>query len=81
MSMTRVFLSSTTRDLESYRDAIYKAIVGLDGYHCMRMEDFGARDARPDELCRSNVGECDIFVGIIGHQYGSSPVGKREVIH
>jgi|SRR5580658_9319984 len=45
-----VFLSSVAQGLEECRDAAYRAIEGLDGYHCDRMEDFGARDAPPIEL-------------------------------
>jgi hypothetical protein len=66
-----VFLSSVSQGLEPYRDAVYKAIEGLDGYHCARMEDFGARDMDSDSFCRARVADCDIFVGILGHQYGS----------
>ena len=48
--MKKVFLSSTARDLTEYRDKVYQAIDGLDGFHCVRMEDFGARNARADEF-------------------------------
>ncbi len=73
-----VFLSSTARDLKEYREAAYRAIEGLDGYHCVRMEDFGARDWDADEFCRAKVGECDLFVGIVGHLYGSCPDGCEK---
>lgn len=73
MSIRTVFLSSTAKDLTDYREAAYQAIEGLDGYHSVRMEDFGARDAMADEFCQSKVAECDLFVGIVGHCYGSSP--------
>jgi hypothetical protein len=66
-----IFLSSVSQGLEPYREAVYKAIEGLDDYHCVRMEDFGARDTDPDSFCRSRVADCDIFVGILGQQYGS----------
>jgi hypothetical protein len=69
--METVFLSSATQGLEAYRDAVYKAIEGLDGYHCLRMEDFGSRDTGSDEFCRAVVADCSIFVGILGHQYGT----------
>ncbi len=72
-----VFLSSTARDLGPYRDAVFKAISGLDGFHCVRMEDFGARDWEADDFCRAKVSECDVFVGLIGHLYGSSPPGSK----
>jgi hypothetical protein len=69
--MPTVFLSSVARGLEQYRDAVYRAIEGLDGYHCVRMEDFGARDQTPHSLCVDKVGSCDVFVGIAGHRYGN----------
>lgn len=71
----RVFLSSTARDLGPHREAIFKAISGLDGFQCVRMEDFGARDWEADAFCRAKVGGCDVFLGLVGHLYGSSPEG------
>jgi len=72
-AVRHVFLSSTAKDLGPYRDAVFKAISGLDGFHCIRMEDFGARDWEADEFCRAKVAECDVFVALIGHLYGSLP--------
>ncbi|MDQ2944939.1 MAG: DUF4062 domain-containing protein [Acidobacteriota bacterium] len=69
--MPTVFLSSVSSGLKEYRDAVYKAIEGLDGYHCVRMEDFGARSGTPYSVCLAKVGDCDSFVGIVGHEYGS----------
>ncbi|MEA2602603.1 MAG: hypothetical protein QOF89_3595 [Acidobacteriota bacterium] len=37
-AVRNVFLSSTARDLGPYRDAVYKAISGLDGFHCVRKD-------------------------------------------
>ncbi len=75
--MKTVFLSSTGRDLSAYRDAACKAVEGLDGYHCVRMEDFGARNWGADAFDRAKVGECDVFVGIVGHCYGGSPKRRK----
>src|SRR4051794_11068003 len=50
LTMVEVFLSSTARDLSECRTGVYRAIEGLAGYHCVRMEDFGAWDTMPDEL-------------------------------
>ena len=75
--MLTVFLSSTTKDLAQCREAAYRAITGLDGYHCVRMEDFGSWDKAPDDFCRSKVAKCDLFVCIAGPLYGSrSPSGR-----
>lgn len=76
-AVRNVFLSSTAKDLGPYRDAVFKAISGLDGFHCVRMEDFGARDWAADDFCRAKVAECDVFAGLIGHLYGSSPPGSK----
>lgn len=74
--MVNVFLSSTARDLSECREAVYKAVEGLQGYHCVRMEDFGSWNAAPDDFCRSKVAECDILVCLAGPLYGSlTPAG------
>ena len=78
MTTETVFLSSTARDLAKHREAVYRAIEGLDGYHCKRMEDFGARDREADDFCRAKVAECDLLVGIVGHLYGSCPPGSEQ---
>jgi hypothetical protein len=39
-----VFLSSTGADLREYREAALLAMQKLDGWKCVRMEDFGARE-------------------------------------
>jgi tetratricopeptide (TPR) repeat protein len=74
--MRTVFLSSTSKDLTHCRDASYRAIEGLRGYHCVRMEDFGSWSDAPDDFCRARVAECDVFVCIVGPLYGSrTPAG------
>ena len=76
-AVRRVFLSSTARDLAPHREAVSQAIAGLDGFQCVRMEDFGARDWEADAFCRARVAECDVFLGLVGHLYGSSPPGRE----
>lgn len=74
--MRTVFLSSVGRDLREFREAAFRAIEGLEGYHCCRMEDFGSWDIDPDEFCRAKVGQADVFVGLLGPLYGSvTPAG------
>jgi hypothetical protein len=69
--MRTVFLSSTSKDLTAHREAAYHAIESLDGYHCVRMEDFGARSAQADDLCVQKIRESDLVVFLIGPSYGS----------
>ncbi len=73
--MYKVFLSSTSRDLEVYREAVHRAIDGLPGLQLVKMEDFGARNAKAKDLCERLVRECDLLVGLMGHYYGSCPPG------
>lgn len=72
----RVFLSSTSRDLVEYREAVHRAIDGLPGFQLVKMEDFGARNASPKDLCAGLVRDCDLFVGVIGHYHGRCPPGE-----
>ncbi len=76
--MKTAFLSSTAKDLAEYRQAAYKVFEGLDDWHCVWMEDFGARNWEADDFCRAKVAECDVFVGIVGHLYGSCPEGSDQ---
>ncbi|HVT19133.1 MAG TPA: DUF4062 domain-containing protein [Thermoanaerobaculia bacterium] len=75
--MWTVFLSSTSVDLAPYRDAVHRAVSDLDGFHCIWMEGFGARDAAPLDLITQKVRECDLFVGILGWLHGSCPSGNQ----
>jgi hypothetical protein len=67
-----VFLSSTSLDLAEYRRAVKE---GLDriGERVLRMETFGARPDEPTRASLSEVGECDLFVGIYAYRYGFVP--------
>jgi hypothetical protein len=74
--MYKVFLSSTSRDLADYREAVHRAIDGLGLFQLVKMEDFGARDANAKDLCARLVRDCDLLVGLMGHYYGSCPPGE-----
>jgi formylglycine-generating enzyme required for sulfatase activity len=78
MPVRKVFLSSTGADLRTYREAAYTALNKLDDWHCIRMEDFGARDWDVDTFCQNKVKDCDLFIGIIGHRFGDGPKGTKE---
>lgn len=78
MPLKQIFLSSTSKDLAKHRAAVIEAIERLNGYHCVRMEAFGARDRDADSFCRAKVQECDLFVGIVGHLHGSCPPNSAQ---
>jgi formylglycine-generating enzyme required for sulfatase activity len=75
-NFTTVFLSSTAKDLQPCRNAVVEAIHQMSGFHCVRMEDFGAAGVVPVDLCRCKVAESDVFVGLVGHFHGSCPKGS-----
>src|SRR5215475_10867960 len=75
-NFTTVFLSSTAKDLQPWRDAVAEAIGKMARHYVIRMEDFGAVDAAPADLCRRKVAESDVFVGLVGHFNGSCPEGS-----
>ncbi len=73
MPIRTVFLSSTGADLTGHRRAVHDAIERLDGWHCVWMEDFGARTETAASFDPRKVAECDLFVGLIGHRHGHAP--------
>jgi hypothetical protein len=46
----QVFISSTSKDLAEHRGAVVAAILGLDGFAPIAMENFGARDMTAVEI-------------------------------
>lgn len=74
----RVFVASTGRDLMECREAVIEALRGLDGYEPVSMDRFSARPDKAVDYCRERVSQCDLFIGIIGHLYGSRPQGMQE---
>lgn len=72
-----VFLSSTASDMTPYRKVAFR-VISACGFHCVRMEDFGALDSGAEDYCVQEVAKCDLFVGLLGHWYGSTPPGKKR---
>ncbi|MHC4520801.1 MAG: DUF4062 domain-containing protein, partial [Planctomycetota bacterium] len=73
----KVFVSSTTKDLDDAREQVCKQIASLDNqYVCM--DCYTASDRPPAEFDDSKVAECDAFVLIVAHYYGSCPPGKDK---
>ncbi len=71
--MYRVFLSSTSKDLQAHRDAVHEAIDRLGGFQLVKMEDFTASGKTPRQVCDEEVRTSHLFVGLVGHYYGSHP--------
>lgn len=75
--VTKVFVSSTYRDLIPYRQKVNEAIQRLQ-QTMIGMELFGSESETPLELCKKRVKESSLFVLIVGFRYGSTleDVGK-----
>ena len=71
----RVFLSSTSQDLVEQREAVLAAIVRLDGFEPIGMENFGAQADAAAVFDDRKVRESQVLVGPLGLCYGSHPHG------
>jgi tetratricopeptide (TPR) repeat protein len=78
--MFKVFLGSTFKDLHEHRAAVQAAINRRDDCKAVVMEEFGARAGRPKEVCLEIVGDCQLYVGLVGHCYGHVPDGEAVSI-
>lgn len=68
----KVYVSSTSVDLEKYREAVRTAILRL-GHHPVCMEDYVAGDIWPAEKCLRDVASCNAYVGVFAWRYGYVP--------
>ena len=67
----RIFLSSTYIDLRNLRAEVIRWLTGIFGASLIVMETSGSDAAPPDVMSIRRVRQCDIFVGIYGHRYGT----------
>jgi len=77
--VTKVFVSSTIQGLEPYREAVEDALRGIGDCLPVLSENFGAQDHKPLDACLAEVRSSDVFVGIVGHRYGSCPNGDVSI--
>ncbi len=70
-----VFISSTSQDLTDYREAVDKVIRRLR-LRPINMRDFGSQPGGASGVSLGEVGNADIFVGIIARRYGYIPEGQ-----
>ncbi|HWA28834.1 MAG TPA: DUF4062 domain-containing protein [Lacunisphaera sp.] len=67
----RVFVSSTWMDLQPERKAVMEALNRMEEMRFVGMEFFGNRPDDTHDASIDQVDLCEVFVGIIGHRYGS----------
>lgn len=73
----RIFVSSTSEDLENERLRVMEAIDRLD-IKRVAMEYFGADHRKPIDVCLERVRNANLYVGIVGHRYGSIVPNKGK---
>lgn len=71
MNNPKVFLSSTFVDLATVRGEIFRWLTGLFDTKLIVMETFGSDSAPPEINSVRRVRECDLFIGIYAHRYGT----------
>jgi hypothetical protein len=77
--MSKVYVSSTFRDLRTCRQSVTEA-VRLLGHQDVAMEHYGAEPRPPLEKCLKDVEACEVYVGIFGRRYGWIPPGSTQSI-
>jgi hypothetical protein len=65
-----VFISSTYDDLRDEREQVIKAILEM-GHIPVGMEMFSAGDEQQWELIKRTIDDCDYYLIIVAHRYGS----------
>src|SRR5438128_1369969 len=71
----RIYVSSTTNDLENCRAAVVDQIRRL-GHEPVSMEGYGASTLPPVRKCLEDVARCDLYVGLFAWRYGHVPQGE-----
>jgi hypothetical protein len=73
-----IFLSSTYVDLRGVRAGLSKWLAGLFGADLVVMETFGSDTDPPNVLSVNRVRECNFFVAIYAHRYGT--IDRKSVV-
>jgi uncharacterized protein DUF4062 len=79
----KIYVSSTYEDLVPYRKAVYDQLRKLR-HDVVAMEDYVASDTRSVDVCRRDIDDADIYVGLIAWRYGYVPpknnTEKRSIV-
>lgn len=66
----QIFVSSTYEDLKEEREIVIKSILEM-GHIPVGMEMFSAGDEEQWNLIKNQIDDCDYYVVIVAHRYGS----------
>ena len=77
---TKIFLSSTFVDLANIRLQISEWLSGILGANLVVMESLGSDASPPRVNSVTRVRECDLFVGVYAHRYGTvDPASGKSI--
>ena len=71
--MKKIFISSTSIDLQPHRTKVEETILELRDSHPVDMKHFTPDGSTPLQMCYNKVRECDILIGFYAHRYGWQP--------
>src|ERR1700722_20958237 len=76
----RAFISSVMAELPAERQAVAAGIRAV-GLRPVMFEEFGGRDADPEEAYLAEVEGADIYIGILGRRYGKPLKSRYSATH
>jgi len=76
----RAFISSVMAELIEERQAVAAGVRGV-GLRAVLFEEFGGRDADPEEAYLAEVEGSDIYIGILGRRYGKPLKTRFSATH
>jgi hypothetical protein len=76
----RAFISSVMSELPEERQAVAAGIRAV-GLRVVMFEEFGGRDADPEEAYLAEVEGSDIYIGILGRRYGKPLKSRYSATH
>jgi Domain of unknown function (DUF4062) len=76
----RAFISSVMADMAEERQAAAGAARSV-GVRAVLFEEFGGRDADPEEAYLAEVEGADIYIGILGRRYGKPLKARFSATH
>ena len=75
MTKRKIFISSVQKEFKDERAALRHFISGdplcRRYFDCFLFEDIPAQDRRPDAVYIDEVRDCDIYVCLLGNEYGA----------
>lgn len=77
--MSKIFISSTYKDLAEHRKAVSEVLIRMQRQFSA-MEFFGSRTDEAVPVCRKEIEDCQILVGIYAWRYGWAPKGDEVSI-